>query len=36
MFWCLNCYAVNDHPSGPCDICGEPVEEPAAFPWLTA
>lgn len=28
MFWCFNCYAVNDHPSGPCHVCGEPVEAP--------
>ena len=28
MFWCYHCYAVNDHPSGPCDACGQPVQAP--------
>ncbi|MBO0824438.1 MAG: HEAT repeat domain-containing protein [Actinobacteria bacterium] len=28
MFWCFHCYKVNDHPAGPCDSCGEPVEAP--------
>jgi hypothetical protein len=25
----FHCYAVNDHPAGPCDACGKPVEAPA-------
>jgi HEAT repeats len=29
VFWCFHCYALNDHPSGPCDTCGEPVEAPS-------
>lgn len=28
MYWCFHCYAVNDHPTGPCDVCGQPVEAP--------
>jgi HEAT repeats len=31
MFWCFHCYAVNDHPSGPCQACGQPVEAPAGL-----
>ena len=31
MFWCFHCYAVNDHPRGPCSACGEPVEAPAGL-----
>ena len=34
MFWCFHCYAVNDHPSGPCDVCGQPVEAPAGLSWV--
>ncbi len=33
MFWCFHCYALNDHPAGPCDACGEPVEPPAGLSW---
>jgi hypothetical protein len=33
MFWCFHCYAVNDHPAGPCAVCGEPVEAPAGLSW---
>lgn len=33
MFWCFHCYAVNDHPTGPCDACGQPVEAPAGLSW---
>jgi len=33
MCWCFHCYAVNDHPAGPCDACGEPVEAPAGLTW---
>jgi hypothetical protein len=33
MFWCFHCYALNDHPAGPCDVCGEPVEAPAGLSW---
>ena len=33
MFWCFHCYAVNDHPSGPCRACGQPVEAPAGLPY---
>lgn len=33
MFWCFHCYAVNDHPAGPCDVCGQPVEPPAGLSW---
>jgi hypothetical protein len=37
VFWCFHCYAVNDHPSGPCRACGQPVEaRRPAFPSLTA
>jgi HEAT repeat protein len=31
MFWCFHCYAVNDHPTGPCAVCGQPVEAPAGL-----
>lgn len=31
MYWCFHCYAVNDRPVGPCDVCGEPVEEPTGL-----
>lgn len=31
MFWCFHCYAVNDHQTGPCSACGEPVEGPAGL-----
>jgi hypothetical protein len=31
VFWCFHCYAVNDHPSGPCRACGKPVEAPAGL-----
>jgi len=34
MFWCYHCYAVSDHPSGPCDVCGQPVEAPAGLSWV--
>jgi len=33
MFWCFYCYAVNDRPAGPCDVCGQPVEAPARLSW---
>ena len=33
MYWCFRCYAVNDHPTGPCDVCGQPVEAPAGLSW---
>lgn len=33
MFWCFHCYAVNDHPRGPCVVCGEPVEPPEGLSW---
>lgn len=36
MFWRFHCYAVNDHPSGPCDVCGEPVEAPADLSWVAS
>jgi len=29
VFWCFHCYALNEHATGPCDVCGEPVERPA-------
>ncbi len=32
-FWCFHCYAVNDHPAGPCGACGRPVEPPAGLSW---
>jgi hypothetical protein len=28
MFWCYHSYAANDHPTGPCDACGQPVQAP--------
>jgi hypothetical protein len=31
MFWCFHCYALNDHATGPCHVCGEPVEAPAGL-----
>jgi hypothetical protein len=31
VFWCFHCYAINAHPSGPCDKCGEPVEAPSGL-----
>jgi hypothetical protein len=34
VFWCFCCYAVNDHPAGPCDVCGKPVEAPADFSYV--
>ena len=34
MFWCFHCYAVNDHPNGPCEVCGKPVESPAGLSWV--
>lgn len=33
MYWCFRCYAVNDHPAGPCDACGQPVEAPAGLSY---
>ena len=33
MFWCFHCYTINDHPTGPCDVCGEPVEPPDGLSW---
>ena len=33
MFWCFHCYAVNDHPRGPCAVCGKPVEAPDGLSW---
>ncbi|HUC27245.1 MAG TPA: HEAT repeat domain-containing protein [Streptosporangiaceae bacterium] len=33
LFWCYHCYAVNNHPTGPCDVCGQPVEAPAGLSW---
>ena len=33
MCWCFHCYAVNDHPAGPCDACGELIEAPAGLTW---
>lgn len=33
MSWCFHCYAVNDHPRGPCAVCGEPVEPPPGLSW---
>jgi glucose/arabinose dehydrogenase len=34
MFWCFHCYAVNDHPSGPCDACGQRVEAPIGLSYV--
>jgi hypothetical protein len=31
VFWCFHCYALNDHPKGPCGACGNPVEAPAGL-----
>lgn len=33
MYWCFHCYAVNDHPIGPCGVCGQPVQAPAGLSW---
>jgi HEAT repeat protein len=29
LFWCFRCYALNEHATGPCDVCGQQVEPPA-------
>jgi HEAT repeat protein len=34
VFWCFHCYAVNDHPCGPCRVCGRPIEAPAGLSWV--
>lgn len=34
MYWCFHCYAVNDHPRGPCVACGRPVEQPAGLSYV--
>jgi HEAT repeat protein len=34
VFWCFHCYALNDHPSGPCGACSKPVEAPASVSWI--
>jgi HEAT repeat protein len=34
VFWCFHCYALNDHPDGPCGTCGKPVEAPAGLSWV--
>jgi hypothetical protein len=31
VIWCFHCYALNDHPKGPCGACGNPVEAPAGL-----
>ncbi len=31
MFWCFHCYTVNDHRTGPCRVCGEPIEGPPSL-----
>jgi HEAT repeat protein len=31
VFWCFYCYALNEHATGPCDVCGEPVEPPVGL-----
>lgn len=31
MFWCFHCYTVNDHRTGPCRACGEPIEGPPSL-----
>ena len=36
MFWCFHCYALNDHPSGPCGACGKPVEAPDSISWINS
>jgi HEAT repeats len=33
MYWCFHCYAVNDHPTGPCDVCGQSVDAPAGITY---
>jgi hypothetical protein len=33
MYWCFHCYAVNDHATGPCDVCGQPVGAPAGLSY---
>jgi HEAT repeat protein len=33
VFWCFHCYAVNDHPSGSCRACGQPIEAPAGLTY---
>lgn len=34
MYWCFHCYAVNDHPRGPCDVCGKLVEGPEGLSFV--
>jgi len=31
VFWCFHCYAVDARPSGPCRVCGQPIEQPAGL-----
>jgi HEAT repeat protein len=31
VFWCFHCYAVNDCRTGPCRVCGDPIEGPASL-----
>jgi hypothetical protein len=31
VFWCFHCYALNTHATGPCDVCGEPIEPPVGL-----
>ena len=36
MYWCFHCYAVNDHATGPCDVCRHPVEAPSGLTYVEA
>jgi hypothetical protein len=33
VYWCFHCYAVNGHPTGPCDVCGQLVEAAAGLTY---
>lgn len=34
MYWCFHCYMVNDHATGPCDVCRRPVEAPTGLTYV--
>lgn len=33
MYWCFHCYGINNQPSGPCVVCGQPIEEPPGLSY---
>jgi len=34
VYWCFHCYAVNDHATGPCDVCRRPVNAPPGLTYV--